>query len=424
MTEVSARYPVKSDTAIYAKKKINRVAFEMDKKDQYDRKLCDIEDEFKKGIVELEGSKRELTKLKSHNRDLEKQIESSEGEKNNLQTKIGTLRVKLGLANANLNTTNDEKEAIRTKLEDAQINVARLEERLSHASSELDRLRDPANPDSNMSIKKHIANDKKEIKRLKVEIESEIDNLERDNLLRQKKHEEIHTLEREVGKRQAELDTVQLELKGVQAIEEAEKQKKAELDELFGELNHEKKSYPSRLKHLKVRLGISNAGQNVSSKLADDMKLREKEMQRELVGVERKLKEATGALEILRNQHKLSKTAQSINEYTRRNQIKKGIEDLKSLAQSGPGPIKFGPKRTKDQSKVKSTSGGSTQSLSDASSRTESTKFKDNSSVNSQNVTSRVKKRETEANTLKKGTTETRGKSESIVPQPKAKMKR
>ena len=64
----------------------------------------------------------------------------------------------VGTLDDNLTKFNTEKELLRTNLDEYQIQVSRLEERLAAAVIELDRTRDPTNHDGNMSIRKHVLN--------------------------------------------------------------------------------------------------------------------------------------------------------------------------------------------------------------------------------------------------------------------------
>ncbi|KAL4219321.1 hypothetical protein ACF0H5_021901 [Mactra antiquata] len=324
--------------------------------------IHNLDDKIREALNELDNAKQELTKVRSINKGIDKKIESAETERDAVQQKIDSLKTKLGVSNLSLNKCNDEKEAMRTKLNDAQVHVARLEERVSAASSELDRMRDPANPESNMSIKKHVANDKKEIKKLKTEMQNERNCLDLDNDTNKTKDADIKLFEKELASTKEMLKVCENERTEMLEQEVDERRQKEELVEAYRLLKLERKTFDQRLKDARIDLGVKTSGKNVNEKVMIDMKSREKKLTIQLGKYEKKLKDVTVDLEILKNQHKMSKTAMSINKYTKRTQISRGADpDKISLAQSGPGPVKFATKSEKEQTSVTSKSKGSDQ---------------------------------------------------------------
>lgn len=324
--------------------------YDIDNHQKLENKMFNVDEKIKSTLHELDNAKQELTKVRSFNKNIEKKIEEIEKERDSVQQKIDSLKTKLTVSNDSLNKCNDEKETIRTKLNDSQVLVARLEERLSAASSELDRMRDPANPDSNMSIKKHVVNDKKDIKKLKLELENEKNNLGTDIESSAGKDAEIKALEKELAKTKNLLAVCEKERTEMQEEEGEEIRKKEKMLDSLKFLKAERKTYDQRLKDAKIALGVKLSGKNVSEKLVHHMKKREKELTKQLNQYERKLKEANSDLDTLKNQHKMSKTALSINKYTKRTQLSRGADQERvSLAQSGLGTVSFATKSTKEQ---------------------------------------------------------------------------
>ena len=306
---------------------------------RYDR-LTSLDDEVRSSIMETDSMKKELARVQTLNKTIEKKLEAGEQEKNTMNTKVSSLKVKLGVSNANLNVSKDEMESLRTNLNETQIHVARLEERLSAMNTELDRLRDPANPDSNMGIKKHVANDRREIKRLKMEIGVEQAALISDQDAAKRKDFEIKELERYLGSVKDQLHVCETKREQAQENEEIEKEKKSDLLKEYNHIRKERKQYDTRIKHAKIKLGVSLAGQNVNVKLMDDMEKRELQLTRRLNAMEKKYKETFGELDVLKSKDKMTKTALSINDHTTR--FTRRMQDRQlSIAKSGGGPVRF-----------------------------------------------------------------------------------
>ena len=306
---------------------------------RYDR-LNSLDDGVRNRILEIDSAKKELVRVQTQNKATEKKLESGEQEKTTLNNKVSSLKVKLGVSNANLNVSKDEMESLRTSLNEAQIQVARLEERLSAANAELDRLRDPANPDSNMGIKKHVANDRREIKRLKLEIGVEQAALVTDQDTVKRRDFEIKEMERYLGSVKDQLHVCEAKRTEAQENEELEREKKSDLQKEYNHIRKERKLYDSRIKNAKIKLGVSLAGQNVNAKLMDDMEKRELQLARRLNAIEKKYKETSGELDVLKTKDKMTKTALSINDHTSRYNKRRDERQL-SVAQTGVGPVRF-----------------------------------------------------------------------------------
>ena len=306
---------------------------------RYDKLL---DDGIRNQMLEMDSVKKELARIRTQIKTTEKKLEDGEQEKKTLNNKVSSLKVKLGVSNANFNVSKDEMEHFRTSLNETQIHVARMEERLSAANTELDRLRDPANPDSNMGIKKHVANDRRDIKRIKLEIGVEQTALMADQESVKKKDFEIKEMEKYLSRVKDELCVCETKREEAQETEEMEKQRKHDMVKEYNHIRKERKQYDSRIKHVKIKLGVSQAGQNVNAKLMDDMSSREQQLMRRLNAMEKKYKETSGELEVLKSKDKMTKTALSINDHTTR--FSKRRDRQLSVAQSGVGPVKYSDK--------------------------------------------------------------------------------
>ena len=304
-------------------------------------------------ITHVRNTKQQLHKLQGLNAELQSKLERSEKENTALERKIESLKIKLATTNSNVIRFNEERDKIKTNLNASQIDVARLEERLLASISELDRLRTPANPDSNMNIKKHIVNVKKEIKKLRTELENERNKLKEDTLTMVKKNEESYGLEQELKEINEELENRVQEREEVHQEEIEEERKKVETLREIEALKQEQKTYGQKVKIARVQLGVKRAGKNVNIKLSHEMKATEKTLLKQLNTLEKKLKDAVGELDVLRNRHRMSKTAQSINTYTNRNRGKRDGVGKVSFADSGIGNVKF--TSSKDKTAAKNT---------------------------------------------------------------------
>ncbi|XP_053380716.1 uncharacterized protein LOC128548954 [Mercenaria mercenaria] len=396
---------------------------DIDKSPHVDQSMLNLDEKIRSTLYELEGAKHDIGKAKSVNKNLEKKIDEAIKDRDSLRQKIDSLKVKLGMSNASLNKSNDEKETLSTNLNESQVLVARLEERLSALSTDLDRMRDPANPESNMSIRKHIINDKKEIKKLKVEAENERTSLEQDIETAKAKDGEIKALEKELAKTKDMLSMCENERIEVFQQEEEERRLKEEMVQGYKLLKADRKTYEQRLKEARVKLGVKTSGKNVNVKVMGDMKTREKDLTKQLNQFERKLKVAMGDLDILKNQHKMSKTAMSINKYTKRAQ--KGDQETVSMAQSGPGPVKFATKVKKSQPEQGTLTNRSRLSEPERSrAKGGDTDRSSNASLPQKNKGS-LSRRERQATVTKQTNVgkEDRKKSVQFVPPPKAKLK-
>ena len=319
------------------------------------RSMENLDREMRSTVFEIEDSKQELLKVKAFNINLEKKIESADEERKSLEVKLDSLKAKLAVSNANMTRYNDEKETLRTKLNDSQVLVARLEERVSAATSELDRMRDPGNPESNMNIRKQVLNNKKEIKHLKEELSTENNNLEADKGIAEEREEEIKRLEKEQKSVEKQLNQSHEDRVQTLKDEIEERAKKEELIQNYKDLKEERKTFESRLKEAKILLGVKTSGKNVGDKLYVEMKDHEKLLQKKLNSIEKRLKDSVNDLDVFKNQHKMSKTALSINKFTVRTSKEKdraSVGSTDSLAMPGLGPLRFAPKGAKGDKPV------------------------------------------------------------------------
>lgn len=391
-------------------------------------KLYNLDEKFRNTLVELDTAKAELKRLKSYNKTLERKIEEGEEERSLLQGKAEALKAKLGVFNASVGKCNDEKERLRTSLNESQVTVARLEERLLAASTQLDKYRDPANQDSNVSIKKNVINNKKEIKKLRAQIENDKIELDKDHETARLKEEEVKNVEQELENLRKELRLCEEEKISIQQEEADERAEKDKLIKQYKLLTLERTTYEGRLKDARVQLGVKRAGKNVNMKLSDDMQITEKDLQKHLNILEKRLKDAMADLDILRNRHRMSKTAMSINNYTRRNQTKRGTKGKVSLANSGIGNVQFTTKTSKAKSQPDTTveANKKLNSKSKIKGSKGSLKSKASQKENDTDRSSLIKVEST--NKTNDRVQELVGKGDKkssvqFVPQPKAKLK-
>lgn len=385
---------------------------------RYDKLL---DEGLRNNMFEIDSVKKELVRVQSQIKTTEKKLEEGEQEKKVLNNKVSSLKVKLGVSNANLNVSKDEMEALRSSLNEAQIQVARLEERLSAANTELDRLRDPANPDSNMGIKKHVANDRRDIKRIKLEIGVEHTALQADQDSLKKKDFEIKEMERYLGRIKDELHVCETKRAEAQENEELERQRKEDMLKEYNHIKKERKQYDSRIKHAKIKLGVSQAGQNVNAKVMEDISSREQQLAKRLNAVEKKFKETFAELEVLKSKDRMTKTALSINDHTVR--FSKRRERQLSLAQSGVGAVKYGdkiPKALQGDPKFSKTA-----EKSDSRRPKQQDGVKQSIAVGQSKSQSIATQKKKDMNETGKGTKQksSNGKTVQFVPPPKPKLK-
>lgn len=143
----------------YRKMSKEQNAGDMVKLDDKDKEIAKLQYMVSKSEERLKGYKGEIEIAKRDRRneieakkELQKKISELETENKSLRTKFGSLRVKLGVANANYNVGRYDTDQLRKNYQDAQIQIARLEERLAAANQELKRLRDPEQAEGNPEV--------------------------------------------------------------------------------------------------------------------------------------------------------------------------------------------------------------------------------------------------------------------------------
>lgn len=151
----------------YRKMSKEQNAGDMVKLDDKDKEIAKLQYMVSKSEERLKGYRGEIEIAKRDRRneieakkELQKKISELETENKSLRTKFGSLRVKLGVANANYNVGRYDTDQLRKNYQDAQIQIARLEERLAAANQELKRLRDPEQAEGNPEQQKKISTSK------------------------------------------------------------------------------------------------------------------------------------------------------------------------------------------------------------------------------------------------------------------------
>ncbi|KAK3594700.1 hypothetical protein CHS0354_001652 [Potamilus streckersoni] len=264
---------------------------------------------------ELETVKLSLRNEQELRKNFEKKVNELEKDKKELHSKLGSVRVKLGVANANYNVGKFETDQLRTKLQEAQVNVARMEERLESANKEILNLKDPAGSEFSLTAKRQTLSDKKEIKKLMSEIAKLQEMSNKQTQETEQKDEEIRQLNFEISLLKEKLQNTQADIDSLnQELEEEMKEKEAMLERING-LEEERKYYDEKIKGVKTKLGIFRAKGNVNLGVAKSLKEREDELLDKLKKMEKKVKDLNIEVEQLRHKNMPGGTVRSIKNH-------------------------------------------------------------------------------------------------------------
>ena len=262
--------------------------------------------------MELEEIKEELKNELERQKILQSALEASEEERNDLNAKLATLRVKLGVANANYNVSKSESDQLRKQNQEAQIQKARLEERISTCTTDLEKLKDPANPESNVNMRKVAANDRKELKRLRNDLEGI--KSERSDTQKQIeiKDEKIRQLEIQIAAVKEQLDTCQSDLDVALISAEAEKKEREEVEVKLNDLIGEKMKFDDKMLKVQSKLDSTASGTTGIQKQVELFKEKEEKLMQNIATTEKKLRDAVTEIEQLKNRKMPTRTASSI----------------------------------------------------------------------------------------------------------------
>ncbi|XP_053380714.1 uncharacterized protein LOC123547669 [Mercenaria mercenaria] len=266
-------------------------------------------------IMDAENMQRDLANEHDHRRLLENQLQDIDEERKELNTKLATLRVKLGVANSNFNVSKNECDKMRKKYQETQIQKARLEERIETGTKELEKLKDPNNPDSNVNLKKVVLNDRKEIRRLRTELEGVRSERSEVQKQIQDKDEKIKMLNIYIGEAKDKLDECHRDYEIAQISVTGEKKKREEVEEKYNELMKDKKAFDEKMDAINEQLDIAISGTSGIQKHTEKYRDNEQVLVDKIDVVEKKLRDALTAIEQQKNRNMPFRTATSIKHH-------------------------------------------------------------------------------------------------------------
>lgn len=278
-----------------------------------------LEERMKVAKVETENAKRELKNEQEGRKVVDKKLKALEKDNKDLRNKMSSLRVKLGVSNANYNVGKHETEQLRKNHQDDQIQIARLEERLAAANQEKERLRNPQNPDGSHEVQKKIDTDRKEVKKLKEKIEKLKGLREVDQQRIEEKEEENRMMAAELNRCRMTIANLETSLELAEMNIQAERISREEFEKQNEQLLKEKENFDAQIQHYKVKMGISQATKNVSVRQVDFLKKKDEEYQYSIQTLERKLRAANAEIERLKTRYMMTgKTADSLQDHRKR----------------------------------------------------------------------------------------------------------
>ena len=291
--------------------------------------------------MELEELKQTLRSESENLKMLSSVLQASEEERSDLNAKLATLRVKVGVANANYNVSKTESDQLRKQNQESQIQKARLEERISTCSADLEKLKDPGNPDSNINLRKVAANDRKELKRLRNELEGV--KSERSDTQKQieLKNERMRQLEKQIATVREELDTCQSDLDVALISAEAERKEREEIEVKLNDLIGEKMKFDDHMLKVQTKLDSTTSGTTGIQRQVELFKDKEQKLLLSISTTEKKLKDAVTEIEQLKNRGMPSRIATSIKHHQYRMSRNSMVSDTtprfksSSIASSG-----------------------------------------------------------------------------------------
>ena len=270
---------------------------------------------YKDEMMELEELKQTLRSENEHLKMLTAVLNASEEERNDLNAKLATLRVKLGVANANYNVSKTESDQLRKQNQEVQIQKARLEERISTCTADLEKLKDPGNPDSNVNLRKVAANDRKELKRLRNELEGIKSERSETQKQIEIKDERLRQLEMQISTVKEQLDTCQSDLDVALISAEAERKEREEIEVKLNDLIGEKMKFDDRMFKVQTKLNSTASGTTGIQKQVELFKEKEQKLLQSISTTEKKLRDAVTEIEQLKNRGMPSRIASSIKHH-------------------------------------------------------------------------------------------------------------
>ncbi|XP_060599513.1 centrosomal protein of 112 kDa-like [Ruditapes philippinarum] len=266
-------------------------------------------------LMDTEKAQRDLINENERRESLEKELQSIEEERKELNTKLATLRVKLGVANSNYNVSKNECDAMRKKFQETQIQKARLEERIGTCSKDLEKLKDPNNPDSNVNLKKVVLNDRKEIRRLRTELEGVRSERSEVQKQIQDKDEKIKKLNVSIGEAKEQLEEVNHDFEVAKIAVEAERKKREEVEEMYSELLKDKHEFDEKMAEINEMLEVAISGTSGIQKHTEQYREKEQSLVSRIEEVEKKLRDTLTSIEQFKNKDMPLRTATSIKHH-------------------------------------------------------------------------------------------------------------
>ncbi|XP_052222079.1 uncharacterized protein LOC127838398 isoform X1 [Dreissena polymorpha] len=271
-----------------------------------------VDDNLRDIILHAEKVSRDLSNEHDHRTMLENQLRQIDEERKDLNQKLATLRVKLGVANSNYNVSKTECEQMRKKFQETEIQKARLEERIQTCTKELGKLRDPDNPDSNVNLKKIVLNDRKEIRRLRTELEGVRSERSEVQKQIQDRDEKIKMLKIYIGEAKDQLAEVQKDSETAKISVVGERKKREEVEEKHNELLKEKAAFDTKMTEIRLQMDEAALGSTGIQQLVEEFKDKEQVLNNKLATAERKLKDVLTQIEQEKNRNMPQRTASSI----------------------------------------------------------------------------------------------------------------
>ena len=263
-------------------------------------------------MTELADIKVSLRQELEQQTILQAALKTSEEDRNDINSKLATLRVKLGVANANYNVSKAESDQLRKQSQEAQIQKARLEERINTSTADLEKLKDPNNPESNINMKKVAANDRKDVKRLRNELEGIKSERSETQKQLEIKDDKIRQLELQIAKVKEQLDTCMSDLDVANISAEAEMKEREEIEIKLNDLIGEKMKFDDRMLKVQSKLDSTASGTTGIQKQVEVFKEKEQKLLQSISTAEKKLRDAVTEIEQLKNRKMPIRTASSI----------------------------------------------------------------------------------------------------------------
>ncbi|XP_060599566.1 tropomyosin beta chain-like, partial [Ruditapes philippinarum] len=312
MSDLEAAYRQISERDQYLIK--NRRIDERD--EERERDVNKLEEKLKIARTDAENAKRELKNELEGRRIVDRKLKTSEKDNKELRNKLSSLRVKLGVANANYNVGRHETEELRKNHQENQIQIARLEERLIAANTEREKLKHPDNPDGSEEVQRRLDSDKKVSKKLKTKIER-LENLREEDLqVIERKEEENRMMAGEIHRCRLEIANLQNALEMAELSIQNERANREKFERQNIALRQDKANFDAQIHQFKVKLGISQATKNVNVRQAVELRRKEDEHQQAVLKLEQKLKKANAEIERLNTRNAMTgKTANSMQEH-------------------------------------------------------------------------------------------------------------